>query len=461
MSTPDRTLARARLGAADPTAARFTGSLAFDQRLWPHDIVGSMAWARALARAGLLTDAERDRIVAGLETVRGELAGGTFTFRPELEDIHMNVERRLLELVGEVGGKLHTGRSRNDQIALDERLYLKDVAASTGETLQAVQRALVGRAAETTDTPMPGYTHMQRAQPIVMAHHLLAYVFMLQRDRERFAAAAARADVLPLGAAALAGAAFPLDRAALARDLGFAAVTLNSLDAVSDRDYILEYLAAAAITGMHLSRLAADLALWATAEFGFVEISDAFATGSSIMPQKKNPDVAELIRGKSGRLYGNLMTVLTVMKGLPLAYNSDMQEDKEAFFDSVDTLAAIGGVLPPMLASLSFRTERMRTAAGENFATATDLADYLVRKGLPFRDGHEIVGKVVRYALERGVTLEQLDLEELRRFSDLFAADVHQALTVEASLRARSVVGGTAPEAVRQALAQARALVEG
>jgi argininosuccinate lyase len=462
MSAPERGLARARLAAAaDPTAARFTGSLAFDQRLWPHDIVGSMAWARALARAGLLTDAERDRIVAGLAAVRGELEAGTFPFRPELEDIHMNVERRLLELVGEVAGKLHTGRSRNDQIALDERLYLKDAVLRAGEGLRAIQHALVARASETVDAPMPGYTHMQRAQPIVLAHHLLAYVFMLQRDRERFTAAGVRADVLPLGAAALAGAAFPIDREALARDLGFAAVSPNSLDAVSDRDYVLEYLAAAAIAGMHLSRLAADLVLWATAEFGFVEIADAFATGSSIMPQKKNPDVAELIRGKSGRLYGNLMTVLTAMKGLPLAYNSDMQEDKEAFFDSVDTLAAIGGVLPGMLSSLTFRTDRMRAAAGENFATATDLADYLVRKGLPFREGHEIVGKIVRHALERGVTLEQLGLDELRRFSDCFAADIHQALSVEASLRARAVVGGTAPDAVRRALVQARELVRG
>jgi len=460
MSASERPLARARLGAsADPTAARFTGSLAFDRRLWPHDIVGSVAWARALARAGLLTDGERDRVVAGLAVVRSELEAGTFPFRPELEDIHMNVERRLLELVGEVAGKLHTGRSRNDQIALDERLYLKDVVVATGEALRAVQEALVARATDTVDAPMPGYTHMQRAQPIVLAHHLLAYVFMLQRDRDRFAACATRADVLPLGAGALAGAAFPIDREALARDLGFAAVSLNSLDAVSDRDYVLDYLAAAAITGMHLSRLAADLALWATAEFGFVEFSDAFATGSSIMPQKKNPDVAELIRGKSGRLYGNLMAVLTVMKGLPLAYNSDMQEDKEAFFDSVDTLEAIGGVLPPMLASLTFRTDRMRAAAGENFATATDLADYLVRQGLPFREGHEIVGKVVRYALERGVTLEQLSLDDLRRFSDRFAADVHQALTVEASLRARAVTGGTAPEAVQRALAQARQFI--
>jgi argininosuccinate lyase len=459
MSAPDRALARARLGSADPTAARFTGSLAFDRRLWPHDIVGSVAWARALARAGLLTDAERDRIVDGLAAVRAELEAGTFPFRPELEDIHMNVERRLLELVGEVGGKLHTGRSRNDQVALDERLYLRDAVGRTDAGLRAVQQALLDRAAETVETPMPGYTHMQRAQPIVLAHHLLAYVFMLQRDRERFADAGARADVMPLGAAALAGAAFPIDREALARDLGFRAVSPNSLDAVSDRDYVLEYLAAAAIAGMHVSRLAADLALWATAEFGFVELADAFATGSSIMPQKKNPDVAELIRGKSGRLYGNLMAVLTAMKGLPLAYNSDMQEDKEPLFDSVDTLEAVTGVLPPMLASLTFRTDRMRAAAGEHFATATDLADYLVRQGLPFRDGHEVVGKVVRYALERGVTLADLGLDELRRFSDRFGADVHHALTVEASLRARAVVGGTAPEAVRRALAHARELV--
>jgi argininosuccinate lyase len=445
--------------AADPAAERFTGSLAFDRRLWPHDIAGSVGWVRALARAGLLTDRERDTILKGLEAVRAELESGAFPFRPELEDIHMNIERRLHELAGEVGGKLHTGRSRNDQIALDERLYLKAVAAGTGRGLCRVQEALVARAAETVDAPMPGYTHLQRAQPIVLAHHLLAYVFMLQRDRERFAAGAARADVLPLGAAALAGTAFPIDREALARDLGFAAVSPNSLDAVSDRDFLLEYLAAAAIAGMHLSRLAADLTLWATAEFGFVEFADAFATGSSIMPQKKNPDVAELIRGKSGRLYGNLMAVLTTMKGLPLAYNSDMQEDKEPFFDSVDTLEAVLAVLPPLLASLTFRTDRMRAAAGSDFATATDLADYLVRKGLPFRQAHEVVGRVIRHALERGATLETLGLDELRRFSDLFGADVQPALTVEAALRARAVTGGTAPDAVRRSLALARELL--
>ena len=443
----------------DAAAERFTASLAFDRRLWPQDVAGSIAWTRALARARVLTDAERDAIVKGLEAVRGELEAGTFSFRPELEDIHTNIERRLVELIGEVGGKLHTGRSRNDQIALDERMYLKDAIARARDGLRAVQAALVARAGETSAAPMPGYTHLQRAQPIVLAHHLLAYVFMLERDRERLAGCATRADRLPLGAAALAGTAFPIDREALARELGFGGVTSNSLDAVSDRDYVLEYLAAAAITGMHFSRLAADLTLWATAEFGFVEFSDAFATGSSIMPQKKNPDVAELVRGKSGRLYGNLVAVLTTMKGLPLAYNSDMQEDKQPFFDSVDTLEAVLGVLPPLLASLTFRTERMRAAAGEHYATATDLADYLVRKGLPFRQAHEIVGKIVRLALERGVALEALPLDALRGFSPLIEADVLEALTVDASLRARAVTGGTAPAAVARALVEARDLL--
>jgi argininosuccinate lyase len=445
---------------ADPTAERFTASLGFDRRLWPQDIRGSAAWARALARAGLLTRDEHHAIAHGLERIRAELEGGTFPFRPELEDIHINIERRLVELVGAAGGKLHTGRSRNDQIATDERLYLKEVCAGVGEGLRAVQRVLIGRAAESLDIPMPGYTHLQRAQPVLLAHHLLAYVFMLERDRSRVAACRARADVLPLGAGALAGTAFPIDREALAADLGFAAVAPNSLDAVSDRDDILEFLAAAAIAGMHVSRLATDLTLWATAEFAFVEIADGFATGSSIMPQKKNPDVAELIRGKSGRLYGNLMALLTTMKGLPLAYNSDMQEDKEPFFDSVDTLEAILGVLPPMLATLTFRPERMRRAAGENFATATDVADYLVRKGLPFRQAHEVVGHIVRYGIEQGRDLLALSVAELRRFSDLIGDDVGDAITVDASLRARAVPGGTAPEAVLASLVYARSLLD-
>jgi argininosuccinate lyase len=456
---PDKPWSGRFTARTDPAAERFTASLGFDRRLAPHDLLGSQAWARALCRAGLLSELERDRLIKGLEAIGRELAEGAFPFRPDLEDIHMNIERRLVELVGPVGGKLHTGRSRNDQIALDERLYLKDAVAQARAGLARTQAALVDRAAASVDVPMPGYTHLQRAQPIVLGHHLLAYVFMLERDRERFAGCGARADVLPLGSGALAGTGFPIDRAALARDLGFASVSPNSLDAVSDRDCILEYLAAAAITGVHLSRLAADLTLWATAEFGFVEFADAFATGSSIMPQKKNPDVAELIRGKSGRLYGNLMALLTTMKGLPLAYNSDMQEDKEPLFDSVDTLEAILGVLPPLLGSLEFRVERMRAAAGENYATATDLADYLVRKGLPFREAHEVVGRVVRHALEGGRPLEALSLDELRHFSALFAEDARDALTVEASLRARSTTGGTGPEAVRRALAQARSLL--
>jgi argininosuccinate lyase len=446
---------------ADPVAESFTASLGFDRRLWPQDIRGSAAWARGLARAGILSPDEHRVIADGLERIRAELAAGTFPFRPELEDIHINIERRLQELVGAVGGKLHTGRSRNDQIATDERLYLKEVCAGVSDGLRDAQRALVARAAESMDVAMPGYTHLQRAQPILLAHHLLAYVFMLERDRGRVAACRARADVLPLGAAALAGTAYPIDREALAADLGFAAVAPNSLDAVSDRDYILEFLAAAAITGMHVSRLAADLTLWATAEFGFVEIADGFATGSSIMPQKKNPDVAELIRGKSGRLYGNLVALLTAMKGLPLAYNSDMQEDKEPFFDSVDTLEAILGVLPPMVATLAFRADRMRRAAGENFATATDMADYLVRKGLPFRQAHDVVGRIVRYGLEQGRDLLELSATELRRFSELIGDDVSEAISVEASLRARAVPGGTAPEAVRASLTYARSLLDG
>lgn len=306
---------------------------------------------------------------------------------------------------------------------------------------------------------MPGYTHLQRAQPVLLSHHLLAYVFMLQRDRERFRDCLGRVNVLPLGSGALAGTAFAIDRDALARDLGFERASSNSLDAVSDRDFVLEFLGNCAILGMHWSRLAADLAIWATAEFGFAEFSDAFATGSSIMPQKKNPDVAELIRGKCGRLYGNLTAVLTTMKGLPLAYNSDMQEDKEPLFDSVDTLEAILGVLPPMLSSLTFNTERMREAAGAHYATATDLADYLVKKGLPFREAHEVVGRVVRHAIEAKQPLDGLSLKELQGFSPLFAADVFETISVEASLRARSAVGGTSPDAVRRALAEAKALV--
>jgi argininosuccinate lyase len=445
----------------DPAAEAFTASLSFDRRLWPYDLIGSAAWARALARAKLITAEELERLLGGLEAVRTELAGGTFPFRRELEDIHMNVERRLVELAGPVGGKLHTGRSRNDQIALDERLYLREIIEHVDVALVEVERALVAQAEKHRETPMPGYTHLQRAQPVLLAHHLLAYVFMLERDRARFRDCHARVNVMPLGAAALAGTAFAIDREALARDLGFSGPSPNSMDAVADRDFVVEFLSHAAVLGMHCSRLAADLTLWATAEFDFVEFSDAFATGSSIMPQKKNPDVAELIRGKTGRLYGNLTAALTTMKGLPLTYNSDMQEDKEPLFDTVDTLEAILRVLPPMLASLTFRAERMREAAGAHYSTATDLADYLVRQGLPFREAHGVVGRAVHHAMSKGRELGDLPLEELRQFSPLIGRDVYAALTVEASLRARAVLGGTAPEAVRQQLAQIKARLAG
>ena len=445
-------------GPPHPAAASFTASLSFDRRLWPYDLEGSRAWARALERAHLLTAEELAQILRGLDEVGQELAAGTSPLRADLEDIHTNIEQRLVDRIGAVGGKLHTGRSRNDQIALDERLYLRDVIGRIDRGLREVQSSLIRRAEEHLEVSMPGYTHLQRAQPVLLSHHLLAYVFMLKRDRERFRDCLGRVNILPLGSGALAGTAFAIDREALARDLGFQHVSSNSLDAVSDRDFLLEFLAAGAILGMHWSRLAADLTLWATAEFGFVEFPDAFATGSSLMPQKKNPDVAELIRGKSGRLYGNLLAVLTTMKGLPLAYNSDMQEDKEPLFDSVDALEAVLAVLPPMLASLTFNTERMQEAAGADYSTATDLADYLVRKGLPFRQAHEVVGRVVRHAMETKRPLDGLPLEEFKGFSPLFAADVFGALSVEAALRARSAVGGTSPDAVRRALAEAKTL---
>ncbi len=444
---------------ADPAAEAFTSSLAFDRRLWPYDIEGSAAWARALSRAGLIGQDELTTLLEGLRGVGAELERGTFPFRQELEDIHMNIERRLTELAGPVGGKLHTGRSRNDQIALDERLYLRDVLGRVADGVSETQRALLERAEEHLDCWVPGYTHLQRAQPVLLAHHLLAYVFMLARDRERFGDCLGRVNVMPLGSAALAGTAFPIDREALARDLGFAAPSPNSMDAVADRDFILEFLSDAAILGMHLSRLSADLTLWATAEFGFVEFSDAFATGSSIMPQKKNPDVAELIRGKTGRLYGNLQAALVTMKGLPLTYNSDMQEDKEPLFDTVDTLEGILRVVPPMLRSLRFNVETMRAAAGAHYSTATDLADYLVRRGLPFREAHEVVGRAVRYGLHHGKELSELSLDELRRMSPLIDKDVYEAISVDASLRARAAVGGTAPGAVRRQVEEAKALI--
>jgi len=445
---------------ADTSAQAFTASLPFDHRLWPQDLQGSEAWARALAKGGVLLEAELDAILRGLAEVRHELETGAFPYRIELEDIHMNIERRLIEKIGAVGGKLHTGRSRNDQIALDMRLWLRAEIDAIRQALREVQAALLEQAERHRACPMPGYTHLQRAQPVLLAHHLLAYVFMLARDRERLADARRRLDVCPLGAAALAGTTVPIDRHALAQALGFRAPTENSMDAVSDRDFALEFCAAAAISATHLSRFAEELVLWASAEFGFVDLPDAYATGSSIMPQKKNPDVAELIRGKTGRIYGDLVRLLTVMKGLPLAYHSDMQEDKEAFFDAADTLRGTLGILAPFLRALRFRTDRLQMLAGESFSTATDLAGYLVQRGLPFRDAHEVVGRAVRLALDRRVRLDALPLEDLQALSPLFGPDFREAVSVEASLAARNVYGGTAPEAVAHALAEARRLLE-
>jgi argininosuccinate lyase len=444
---------------SEPTNAlvdAFSSSLPIDRRLYPHDIAGSMAHCRMLGAQKIISDSDATRILRGLATVKRELDSGRFRAVPSDEDIHMAVERRLIELVGPVGGKLHTARSRNDQVALDLRLYVRDAIAHLRRLLAALIDALLALGERHLDAIMPGYTHLQPAQPILFAHHLLAYVAMLERDDGRLADACTRADVLPLGAGALAGTTFPIDRRLVARELRFARVTDNSLDAVSDRDFVAELLAACAILGMHLSRFADEIVLWSSQEFRFIELSDAFATGSSIMPQKKNPDVAELVRGKSGRLYGNLMALLTTLKGLPLTYNRDLQEDKAPLFDSVDTVAGSLEILAALVPTLRVDTVRMRAAAAAGYTLATELADYLARKGVPFRDAHGIVGRIVRTAIagERG--LEELSLAELRRFSPHFEGDVHRCLSVEAAVRRRAVPGGTAPAEVRKQLRAAR-----
>ena len=434
----------------------FTASIDFDRRLAPHDIVGSIAHARMLAKCGLLTKAEADTIVGGLEEIREEIARGDFRFDAALEDIHMHVERRLIDKVGEVGGKLHTARSRNDQVALDLRLYLREAIAAIREGIRSLQGVFVTKAEVHLNTMMPGYTHMQRAQPIVLAHHLLAYFEMFQRDRDRFADCLVRVNVLPLGAGALAGTTLPIDRAFVAKLLDFPAVAANSVDAVSDRDFAVEFLSCCAILAMHISRLAEELVLWASAEFGFIELPDAFATGSSIMPQKKNPDVAELSRAKTGRVYGDLIGLLTVLKGLPLSYNRDLQEDKEPVFDAADTVRRMLEVLPPMLSAMIFRVDRMRAATAEGFLNATDLADYLVIKGVPFREAHEIVGRVVRHCVESGERLEALPLSRLRQFSQAVGPDVGKYITLEACVERRQSAGGTSSRRVAEAVVQAK-----
>jgi argininosuccinate lyase len=444
---------------ADKLVARYTVSLPFDRRLYRHDIAGSVAHAKMLARQGIITEAEAAAITGGLEAIRQEIERGEFEFRDELEDIHMAVEARLIEKIGEAGRKLHTARSRNDQIALDMRLYVKEAIGGTTGRIKELQRALLDQAESNIRAVMPGYTHLQAAQPVLLAHHLLAYFEMFQRDIERFEDCLERADILPLGSGALAGVAYDVDRAFLAKELGFRGVSRNSLDAVSDRDFVLEYEAGAATCMMHLSRLAGELVLWSSAEFDFIEIDEAYATGSSIMPQKRNPDAAELARGKTGRVYGHLMALLTTMKGLPLAYDRDMQEDKEGLFDTVDTLNGTLEVFAGMVRTLKFKADIMAGAAGRGYILATDLADYLVRKGESFRSAHDIVGRLVRYAAEKGRTFAQLDINEYRKFSPLFEEDVRR-INVRSSLAARDVPGGTAPKRVRQALKRARRLLE-
>ena len=434
----------------------FTASIHFDRRLANHDITGSIAHARMLGKCDILSKEETDAIVAGLEEIRGEIERGELHTDPALEDIHMHIEQRLRDKIGETAGKLHTARSRNDQVALDLRLFLRDVIAQTRDRIRRLQDELVAKAEVHLGTIMPGYTHLQRAQPMLLAHHLLAYFEMFQRDRDRFADCLVRVNVMPLGAGALAGTTLPIDRAYVAKLLDFPKISANSEDAVADRDFAVEFLACCAILAMHISRLAEELTLWATAEFGFVELPDAFATGSSMMPQKKNPDVAELARGKAGRVYGALMALLTMLKGLPLSYNRDMQEDKEPLFDVVDTIRQTLDVLPPMIKAIKYRPERMRAAAADGFLNATDLAEYLVTKGVPFREAHETVGKIVRECVEAGQRLEDVTIERLRHHSRTFEPDVTKYIRLESCVERRRSAGSTSSRLVGEAIRQAK-----
>ncbi len=444
----------------EPTDAfveAFTASVEFDQRLYRYDIEGSIAHATMLARQGILTDAERDAIVQGLEQIRKRIEAGEFDWSVALEDVHMNIEAALTDAIGDAGKKLHTGRSRNDQVATDIRLWLRDEIDQIRDRLRQVQEALLETAEREAETILPGFTHLQTAQPITFGHHMLAWFEMLHRDRERLADCRRRVNVMPLGAAALAGTTYPIDRHHAAELLGFERPAENSLDAVSDRDFAIEFTADAALIMMHLSRMSEELIIWSSAQFGFIELSDSFCTGSSIMPQKKNPDVPELIRGKSGRVFGHLFSLLTLMKGQPLAYNKDNQEDKEPLFDTVDNLKGSLKIFAAMIPAIRCRPRAMREAAMKGFATATDLADYLVRKGIPFRDAHEIVGKAVALGVEKGCDLADLGLEELRSFSPAIDEEVYQVLTLEGSVAARDHIGGTAPTQVRAAIERARA----
>ncbi len=444
----------------DKSVHQYTESISFDQRLYRHDIAGSIAHAKMLAKQGIVSEKEVALITKGLISIRKEIEQGKFQFDSELEDIHMNIESRLFKQVGDVAGKLHTARSRNDQVALDLRLFTKEVIEETIQKLKGLQGALLKVAEDNKSVVMPGYTHLQRAQPILMAHHLLAYFEMLQRDIQRFDNCLKRTDVLPLGSGALAGVPYPIDRSYIAQELGFSQISQNSIDAVSDRDFVVEFQAAASVAMMHLSRLAEEIILWSSAEFGFIEIDDAYATSSSIMPQKKNPDVAELARGKTGRTYGNLLSILTTMKALPLSYNRDLQEDKEGLFDTADTLLSTLEVFAGIVSTLKIKTRRTRKTTKEGYILATDVADYLANKGIPFRQAHTIVGELVDYAIEQDKGLHQLELGEYKRFSTLFEEDVY-TITIDSSIANRDIPGGTAPSQVKAQLKRAKKIIEG
>ncbi|MCL2002604.1 MAG: argininosuccinate lyase [Oscillospiraceae bacterium] len=447
-------------GRTDGAANQFHSSIGFDRRLSLHDIAGSVAHAEMLGRQGVVPLSDADAMVRALKDISAELESGALTVDPAAEDIHSFVEAELTARIGDAGRRLHTGRSRNDQVALDMRMYVKAEIDAVSALIAELVKTLLKAAKKHAGAIMPGYTHLQKAQPVTLGHHLLAYVQMLRRDHERLADCRKRTDVMPLGSGALASVPYPLDREFVREKLGFASVTENSLDAVSDRDFCVEYLSCLSILMMHLSRFCEELILWSSDAFGFVEISDAYATGSSIMPQKKNPDMAELIRGKTGRVYGGLTALLTMMKGLPLTYNKDMQEDKEAVFDASDTVTSCLAVFTGMLASLAFHTETMAQSALGGYMNATDAADWLVKKGVPFRDAHEIIGKLVLYAAEKQVPLEKLSLAELKAASDVFDETVYQAMAVETCVSARALPGGPAESAVLRAIEAAERWLE-
>lgn len=438
------------VGETSGSVEKYTESVSFDSRLWRYDIEGSVAHARMLAKQGIIAKKEADLIVRGLREIYSEIETGRFVFREELEDVHMNIESALIKKTGDAGRKLHTARSRNDQVALDIRLFLRHETGETIKLLLNLEKIITETAERNIDVIMPGYTHTQRAQPTLLSHHLMAYAQMFDRDRQRFSDSLKRTNVLPLGACAMAGTSLPIDRGYVAELLGFDSVTENSIDTVSDRDAVLEYLSCSAIMMAHISRLAEELVLWSSGEFSFIEISDAYTTGSSIMPQKKNPDVAELMRGKTGRVYGNLVSLLTVMKGLPLSYNRDMQEDKEPLFDTVDTVKATLGILAEMFGEIKFMKDNMAGSAGEGFSTATDVAEYLVRRGVPFRKAHEITGGLVRYAIDNGKTLKELTMKEYASYSPDIRDDVYHWIDEKRSVSAKDSYGGTAPARVRE-----------